>query len=124
MSTTFVAIPAVEKNSRKVTPDQQMEIIVNIKATVLDAEVVRRKANVWLLDHVGNIVGASKPELILGERLVWRYDVVLGVPNLAQPGSGALYKVGQMMLDAQTGDVLDAEGLVEELQANASAIAR
>ena len=124
MSTTFVAIAATDQDSSEVASDQQMEIVVNIQATVLDAEVVRRKANLWLLDRVGNLLGASKPELILGERLVWRYDVVLGVPNLAQAGSGALYKVGQMMLDAQTGDVIDAEGLVEELQANASAIAR
>jgi hypothetical protein len=124
MSAPFVSIPTLDDPNRSVAPDQRVQIVINIRAEVLDAEVVRRKANVWLLDNVGNLLGASTPELVLGERLLWRYDVVLGIPNLDQPGSGALYKVGQILLDAESGEVENAAELIEELQANASAIAR
>jgi hypothetical protein len=99
-----------------------MQIVVNIQAEVLDAEEVRRKANVWLLEYVGNLLGAEMPELILGERLLWRYDVVLGLPNLDQPGTGDVYQVGQILLDAVTGEVQNADALAEELRVHAATV--
>jgi hypothetical protein len=100
-----------------------MQVVVNIQAEVLDDEVARRKANAWLLENVGESLGTATPELLLGERLFWRYDVVLALPNEVQPGSGALYRLGQIVLDAMTGEVEDAAALAEELRAHVDAIA-
>jgi hypothetical protein len=97
-----------------------MQVLVNIQAEVLDSEVARRKANVWLLENAGNLLGAEAPELILGDQLLWRYDVMLGTPSLEQPGIGDVHRVGQILLDAVTGDVQNAEALVEELRVYAT----
>jgi hypothetical protein len=115
---------SVHHQERKATPGQHMQILVNIQAEVLDSELARRKANVWLLENAGNLLGAEMPELLLGDRLLWRYDVILGVPNLDQPGTGDVHRVGQIVLDAVTGEVQNADTLVEELQAHAAAVAR
>ena len=120
--TAYVSIPFFGEASRSVAPEQRVKVVVNVNADVLDAEIARRKANVWLLDHVGNLLGASTPELVIGERLMWRYDVILGIPNLEQPGSGAMYKVGQIMLDAETGEIENASEVAQELQQNAAAL--
>jgi hypothetical protein len=99
------------------TLNQRMEVVVHIRAEVLHAEVAMRVANEWLLERVGNWLSATTPELILGERLFWRYDVVLGLPNPTQPGSGALYRIGQILLDAATGEIHNADTLAQELLA-------
>ena len=119
---TYVSIPLLDDASRSVSPEQRVKVVVNVNAEVLDAEIARRKANVWLLDHVGNLLGTSTPELVIGKRIMWRYDVILGIPNLAQPGSGAMYKVGQIMVDAETGEIENADEVARELQQNAAAI--
>jgi hypothetical protein len=52
-----------------------MQVHVHVQAEVLTAEVVRRRANVWLLENVGNLLRSESPELVLGERLAWRLDL-------------------------------------------------
>lgn len=118
----YVSIPSLDEASREVASEQRVRVVINVQADVLDAEIAQRKANVWLLDHVGNLLSASTPELVIGERLMWRYDVILGIPNLEQPGSGAMYKVGQIMLDAETGEIKNASEVAQELQQSAEAL--
>lgn len=122
MTAIIVPIPINPESRGQVTSGQRARVIINVHAEILDAEAARRMANGWLLDNVGNLLGTTTPELILGERLLWRYEVILSLPNLAQPGSGALYRVGQILLDAVTGEVENADTLAQELQASASTI--
>ena len=117
---TAIVIPLSHDARGKTTSSERIQIVVNIQVEVLDAELVRRKANVWLLENVGNLLGAENPELILGERLLWRYEVILGLPSLEQPGTGNLYRVGQIVLDAVTGEIQNSDGLAEELQVHAA----
>jgi hypothetical protein len=105
---------------RQLVPDQHMQVRVNVQAEVIAPESARRKANRWLLDNVGILLGAENPELLLAERLLWRCDVVLGVPDMTTPGGGRRYRVGKIHLDAITGDVEDAATLIQELQTNAA----
>ena len=93
-----------------------MQVMVNIRADVIDPEVARRKANGWLLDNAGNLLAAVTPELLLGEQLQWRFDVVLGVPDLAAPGQGTTQRIGQITVDAISGEVMTAPELAAELQ--------
>jgi hypothetical protein len=124
MTAIVVSIHPQDNLRSVVISDQRVQVMVNVQAEVLDPEVARRKANVWLLENVGNLLGATTPELILGERLFWRYDVDLGLPNLAQPGSGALYRIGQILLDAVTGEIQNADALAEELQVHAASLSQ
>jgi len=100
-----------------VKPPQKLRIAVHIEAEVLDPEVARRKANVWLLMYAGNLLGAENPELVINQGLRWRVDVIL-----TSPKRGHIGKVGQLCLDAITGEVMATETLPEELRANADAL--
>ena len=89
---------------------------------MVDPETARRSANVWLLDNVGNLLGTENPELIMGSQLLWRCDVVLGTPSLDQPGKGNSYRVGQIRLDAATGEIQDTDTLAEDLLSHAATV--
>lgn len=95
----------------------KLRIAVHIEAEVLDPEVARRKANVWLLMYAGNLLGAENPELVINHGLRWRVDVIL-----TSPKRGHIGKVGHLCLDAITGEVMATETLPEELRANADAL--
>jgi hypothetical protein len=98
--------------------------MADIETEALDPDVARRRANVWLLEIAGNLLGAENAELILSEPLRWRYDVILGLPDLTHPGTGDLFRVGMIEVDATTGEVLNREQLVQELHTSAAAAVR
>jgi hypothetical protein len=110
MNPIIMAVPSTEKTER-------LQISVHVQAEVLAAEVARRRANVWLLEHIGNLLRAESPELVLGERLVWRVEVML-----TSPSRGRVGLLGRLELDAITGDVLADESLAEELLPRAQAL--
>ena len=91
----------------------RLQVSVHVQAEVTAPEVARRQANVWLLEHVGNLLRAENPELILGEQLVWRVDVVLTRPDV-----GAVGRIGRLELGAVTGKVLSDVATAQELTAN------
>jgi hypothetical protein len=95
----------------------RLQVSVHLQAEVLSAGAARRAANVWLLENIGNLLRADNPELVLGEPLVWRVDIVLTTPSRGQVGL-----VGRLELDAITGEVLADETLAEELIPRARAL--
>ncbi|MCB0164994.1 MAG: hypothetical protein KDI79_12255 [Anaerolineae bacterium] len=95
----------------------RLQVSVHIEAEVLSAEAARREANYWLLENVGNLLRTDNPELVLGEQLVWRVDIVLTSPTRGQVGA-----IGRLELDAITGKVLADETLAEELTPCAHAL--
>lgn len=105
--------PLVLSTPKTQSAEPLWRVNVHIEADVLPAEVIRRKANVWLLTNVGNLLGAENPELIIKDKLMWRVDVVL-----TSPTRGYVGKVG-LVLDATTGVVLPTANLIDELTANA-----
>ncbi len=88
----------------------RLQVSVHIQAEVLSAEAARRAANYWLLENIGNLLRAENPELVLGERLVWRIDI-----SLTSPTRGQVSVIGRLELDATTGQILADETLAEEL---------
>ncbi len=96
----------------------RLQISVHIQAEVLSAEAARQQANAWLLENAGNLLRAESPELVLGDQLVWRVDVALTSPTQGRVGC-----VGQLEMDAATGDVLADEVLAQEIIARARALA-
>jgi len=111
------------KPDRQASFEQKMQVMINVQAEVLDPELARRKANVWLLENVGNLLGAQEPELVLGATLFWRFDVICSVLNLEHPELSERRRVGQLLVDAATGEVQSPVSLIEELELNVAAIA-
>jgi len=78
----------------------------------ISAFVARQKTNYFLSVNAGNMLVAGDPELVVGEVLRWRVPVLFGTPV-----SGRLGKVGELLIDVDTGDVIveDAVQLEEML---------
>ncbi len=66
----------------------------------VSAEVARQKANRFLIMNLGDQLHAGSPELTVGRRLTWRVPV-----HLALSRGGYQGKVGDLQVDAQTGDI-------------------
>jgi len=112
---TLISAPPTIETRLQAQP--KLHIAVHIDTDILDSEVARRKANVWLLMYAGNLLRADYPELIIDQDLMWRYDVLL-----TSPGHGTVGKLGQIRVHAVTGEVLAHESFGDELIANAEAI--
>jgi hypothetical protein len=101
------------------TNAQRINVVVHISADVLAPDVARKRANGWLLDNVGNLVHAEMPELVAGEKMVWRLQVVLTSPRRGQIGP-----VGSIDLDAASGTVLADDAVIQRIHTNAAQLAQ
>ena len=72
---------------------------VNAKFNVT-APIAQQKANQFLLLRVGNMLSAGKPELLIQDPIQWRVPVLFSTPS-----KGALGKVGELLVHAETGEV-------------------
>jgi hypothetical protein len=83
--------------------------------------VAKQKANYYLVMHVGNLVMAADPNLEFHESgAQWRVPAILTNPEIGHVG-----KIGEVIVDADTGSIIENETTsVEEMQANAEHIAK
>jgi hypothetical protein len=99
--------------------DDHAEVIVHIHARIVASTRARRAVNGWLCLEVGDRMLAGEPELLAGERLIWRVPV-----QWTSPTKGVLAQnVGQVMVDAVTGEILSSQETVQELQQHVTAFA-
>lgn len=96
----------------------RMQLNVHLQAEILSPEAARRQANLWLLENVGNLLRAEAPELIAGEQLVWRLDVML-----TSPRRGIVGQVGRLELEASTGNIVAGDASAQEILDHAQALA-
>ncbi len=79
--------------------------------TMLDERTARRRADRWLEDHIGNVVAAKNSRLIhLDEREIWRFEAFVTGPNIDPLGP-----IGQVDLDAFTGQILTTSEMAKEM---------
>jgi hypothetical protein len=77
----------------------------------IDQRTARKKATGWLVDRVGNLVGADDGVLLRKDnRWVWQFHAYL--TSLSHPPRGP---IGQVELDAETGELLNGQSTVEEM---------
>jgi hypothetical protein len=100
----------------------RLQVSIHIHADIIAPEVARRKANVWLLMNAGHLVSAFNPELMIADRLLWRLEVHHGVPDLQNPGHAIVNKIGQMHLDALTGEPVLPDNFLDDLKVAADAL--
>ncbi len=91
MAGAVVAAPSGSRVAVRIAIDTEFNV---------SAVVARQKANRYLLMNLGDQLHAGEPELMVGERLWWRVPVLLGLSQ-----GGYLGKVGELLVDAQSGAV-------------------
>jgi len=97
----------------------QVLVDVRVRAELnISAFVARQKVTGYVLDHVSDHMGSDEPSLVVdGERFLWRVPIYLSVlPH------GRLGQVGAIDVDAQTGQLLVTQELVEEMQRHAQVL--
>lgn len=84
-------------------PDKgPLKVSVEISAEIrVSADEARRKVNGWLLNNLSYlIVGERQPELVVGEKVLWRVAV-----NHTLPGFGAIGRIGTIDVDVESGEI-------------------
>ena len=82
------------------------------------AVAARRKVNRFVLDKISYLMGGEQPTLVETDQLVWRVPVVLTYPD-----QGVVGQVGFIDVDAESGELLLAPDIIEEIKHNARALA-
>lgn len=84
----------------------------------ISAFTAKQKANYFLVMWAGDQLCAGQPELVVGPTLCWRVPV-----QYAPSRKGPLGIVGHLLIDAETGEVMVADGQTsEDLLARAEAL--
>ncbi len=84
----------------------------------IGAVSAKRQVNAMLATHAGNLLLADEPVLVLADRAVWRVPV-----DLTAPSMGRLGRVGQVDVDAQSGELLFDDALIEGIRKRATDLA-
>lgn len=81
--------------------DVEVEIKIHTRLNI-SAYVATQKANVCLALHCGQSFSVDEPVLQVGQRILWLLPVYLSTPQ-----GGRQTKIGELAVDAQTGEVLE-----------------
>lgn len=103
-------------------PDLRLPEAASVKVEIqitammnVTAPVAQQRVNRYLTLEVGNLLYAGDPQLVIADRLTWQIPILLGVAR-----RGSLGKVGDISVDAQTGEILtDTMAPVEVIEAGA-----
>jgi hypothetical protein len=94
----------------------ELSLTAQVNITHLTAQ---RQVGKLLLDQAGNLLYGERPNLVVGQRLLWRVPVWL-----AWPTTGPLGQVGALDVDAQTGEILYTQELLDEIVERGHAVAQ
>lgn len=78
----------------------------------------RQKVNRFVVSQIGNLLCAGEPELLVDQRFRWRVPVWL-----TMPGKGELGQVGEINVNAQTGEIDAHELVIASIERNARSLA-
>lgn len=103
----------------EVPPGAAVDIHIHISAPVnITPFVARQKVAAFVLSEISTQLLAEAPVLNVGERLCWSVPVVL-----TSPARGVLSKVGEILVDATTGELLVDEDFVRRMTDDARRLA-
>lgn len=98
-------------------PDKGTFEIRQIVTLEISAEQARKLVNRFLLMEVSTMLAADPPDLVVGDRAVWRVPVWIGFLHLGR------FMAGTIDVDAKTGALIDREQSVAAIQARATELA-
>ena len=96
--------------------DVDVEIKIHTRLHI-SAYVAKQRVNVCLVLYCGQNFCVDEPILQIGAQVAWLVPVWL-----ASPRAGRQTKIGEFMVDAQTGEVLDSRERCRVLQQIAQAL--
>lgn len=110
MTATVVFAP-IQADSAESAEFTQLSIYVN--ARIISAVHAKRIANGWLLWNIGERIAVGSPELVLDERLLWRFPL-----RWTAAKTGVLAELAvELRINALTGEVLADESTSIEIHA-------
>ncbi|MFN8494589.1 MAG: hypothetical protein U0350_43715 [Caldilineaceae bacterium] len=96
------------------------QVTVHVDARIISAMRARQVANGWLLWNIGERVAVGAPELIVDQRLVWRFPL-----RWTSSKEGVLADlIAELRLDALSGEVLETDQKIAEIQQRVHSVAR
>jgi len=98
-------------------PDKGTFEIRQLVTLEISGEQARKLVNRFLLMEVSTMLAADAPDLVVGERTVWRVPVWIGFLHQGR------FAVGAFDVDAHTGTILDSALSVAAIQARAAELA-
>jgi hypothetical protein len=105
------------KGPRSPKPNGKIKYSFKLEGELnISAYVARREVNGYLLRRVANLITSDEPVLELrSEGAVWIVPVILTIPGIGRFGP-----LGQIVVDAQNGSILEDESTTcEEIEKNA-----
>jgi hypothetical protein len=103
----------------QVSAGAAVAVHIHVTAPVnITAFVARQRVNAFVKMEVSSQVRAEPPDLVVGERLCWSVPVVLTFPN-----RGVVGKVGEILVDATTGELLVEPDTVQRMSDDADRLA-
>jgi len=111
---------SVEMDAMSLPVPAQVKIEFSLTAQVNVTDyTAQRRVTKLLLDRVGNLLYGEHPSLVVGRRLLWRVPVWLGLPT-----TGPVGQVGVLDVDAQTGELLFTQQLLDDIAERGNALAQ
>jgi adenosyl cobinamide kinase/adenosyl cobinamide phosphate guanylyltransferase len=90
----------------------QVDVNIRVSAKLKVTKVAaRRKVNVFVLNEIGTGLGGDTPTLVIySDRVCWCVPVIM-----APSPKGRLGQVGHIDVDAQTGEILADDQLIQDI---------
>jgi len=111
---------SVEMDAMSLPVPVQVKVEFSLTAQVNVTDyTAQRRVTKLLLDRVGNLLYGEHPSLVVGRRLLWRVPVWLGLPT-----TGPVGQVGVLDVDAQTGELLFTQQLLDDIAERGNALAQ
>lgn len=106
----------------EITIPAQAEVKIELTLTAqvnVTAQSAQRQVSKLLLDQVGNLLYGERPSLVAGEKLWWRVPVWIALPT-----TGPLGQVGAFDVDAQTGEIMYTQRMLDGITNRANTVAK
>jgi len=104
-----------------VTPPQGATVAIRVELTAqvnITPFVARQKVTGFVILEISDRMRGDQPELVVGDRLCWSVPVVL-----TSPSRGVVGKVGEILVDATTGELLVEKDTVQRMSDDADRLA-
>jgi hypothetical protein len=110
----------VELSNLRLPAQSEIKIEISVEAHLgVTAQSAQRKVSKLLLEQVGNLVYGESPNLVAGERMLWRVPVWV-----ASPQSGPLGKIGNLDVDVQSGEILYSQEMLDMISEQGRVLAQ
>jgi hypothetical protein len=97
-----------------------LDISISLSAQAnITAFVARQMVTQFVIQEISSQLGGEAPDLIVGDRLCWSVPVVL-----TSPAKGVLGRVGEIQVDATTGEILADAATVAGIADHAERLAQ